>query len=50
MKQKSRDYKGYPNWRQREWRTLLWALAVGGVAAAAIGGLIYLMSRNHGGN
>ena len=50
MKQKSRAYKGYPDWRHREMRTLLWALAVGGVAAVAIGLLIYLMSVNRGPN
>ena len=48
MKQKSRAYRSYPNWRQRESRMLLWALAVGGVAAAITGLLVWLLSRNNG--
>jgi hypothetical protein len=50
MKQKSRAYKSYPDWRRREARMLLWALAVGGVAAVIAGVLVYVVSRNGGAN
>ncbi len=42
---RSRAYKSYPDWRQREVRMLLWALVVGAVAAAATGLTIYFVSR-----
>jgi hypothetical protein len=48
MKQKSRAYKSYPSWRQRESRMLLWALSVGTLAAAATGLVIWLLCRNNG--
>jgi len=48
MKQRSRAPKNYPNWRQREGRMLLWALTVGGLAAAAVGLLVWLISRTNG--
>jgi hypothetical protein len=50
MKQTSRAHKSYPDWRQREKRMLLWALAVGGMAAMATGILVWYLSRNHGPN
>jgi hypothetical protein len=48
MKQRSRAYKSYPDWRQREMRMLIWALVIGGIAAAATGLTIWFISR--GGN
>jgi cytochrome b subunit of formate dehydrogenase len=42
---RSHTYKAYPDWRQREMRMLIWALAVGGVAAAVTGVAIYFVSR-----
>ena len=50
MNQKPRPHKSYPNWRQREARMLIWALAVGAVVAGLTGLLIYFMSRNTGAN
>ena len=50
MKQQTRSPKSYPDWRQRERRMLVWALAVGGVASVITGVLIYLISRNNSGN
>ena len=38
--------KNYPDWRQRESRMLIWSLAVGGIAAAITGLVIYF--ANHG--
>jgi len=49
MKQRSRAHKGYPSWRQRESRMLIWALTVGSVAAAVAGLLVWLVSRNGNG-
>ena|GEM_PF-4458647 len=46
MKQRSRTYKSYANWRQRESRMLLWALAAGGAASAAVGVVIWLVSHH----
>ena len=46
MKQRSRAYKTYPDWRQREMRMLLWAVAAGSLAAIAIGLAIWLVSRH----
>ncbi|HWC58439.1 MAG TPA: hypothetical protein VHC44_02000 [Verrucomicrobiae bacterium] len=45
---RSRAYKTYSEWRQRELRMLPWVLAVGGVAAAVAGLTIYFVSRNGG--
>jgi cytochrome b subunit of formate dehydrogenase len=44
---RSRAYKNYPDWRQREMRMLIWAIAVGGVAAAITGIVVYY--ANHRG-
>jgi hypothetical protein len=46
---RTRGPKTYPDWRQREIRMLYWALAVGGVAAAITGLVIYFAnhSRNY---
>jgi hypothetical protein len=38
--------KNYPDWRQREMRMLIWSLAVGGVAAAITGLVIYLVNHS----
>jgi hypothetical protein len=48
MKQRSRTYKNYPTWRQRESRMLLWALLVGAIAAVGAGLLVWLISRGGG--
>jgi hypothetical protein len=50
MKQKTRAYRGYPVWRRREARMLVWAFAVGGVAAIIAGFLVYFVSRDGGTN
>jgi hypothetical protein len=42
---RSRAYKSYPTWRQRDTRTFLMALAVGAVAAAITGLVVYFASR-----
>jgi hypothetical protein len=42
---RSRAYKSYPDWRQRESRMLIWALAVGCIAAAAMTVVIYLVNH-----
>jgi hypothetical protein len=46
MKQKSRAYKSYQGWRPREYRMFFWALAAGGAASAAVGVVIWLVSRH----
>jgi hypothetical protein len=43
---RSRTYKSYPDWRQREFRFLLTSLIVGSIAAAIAGLVIYF--ANHG--
>jgi hypothetical protein len=43
---RSRAYKTFSDWKQREMRTLIWALAVGAVAAAVAGLLIWFVSRS----
>ena len=48
MKQRTRPYKAYPDWRQREMRMLIWAIVVGGIAAAVTGFVIWLISRGGG--
>ncbi|HXS67292.1 MAG TPA: hypothetical protein VN761_00520 [Candidatus Polarisedimenticolia bacterium] len=42
-----RAHKNYPTWRQRDTRMLLYSLAVGSIAAAVTGALIYLTNRVH---
>jgi hypothetical protein len=44
---RTRTYKTYPDWRQRESRMLIWAIAVGGVAAAIAALVIYFSNRGH---
>ena len=43
---RSRAYKNYPDWRQREMRMLIWAFAVGGLAAAITGLVIYFVNHS----
>jgi hypothetical protein len=45
---RSRAYKSYPDWRQRETRVFLWAVAVGGVAAAVTAVVIYFANHGNG--
>jgi hypothetical protein len=42
---RSRTYKNYPDWRHRDMRMIIWAFAVGVVAAAITGLVIYF--ANH---
>ena len=46
MKQRSRAYKSYPDWRQREARMFMWAIAVGGVAAVGTGIIIWFVNHH----
>jgi hypothetical protein len=43
---RSRAYKTFSDWKQREMRMLIWALSVGIIAAAAAGLTIWYISRN----
>ena len=45
---RSRTYKTYPDWRQREFRFLLTSLIVGAIAAAIVVLVIYFANRNRG--
>ena len=45
---RTRAYKNYPNWRQRDIRTIIWSLAVGGIAAVVVGLVIYFANRGRG--
>jgi hypothetical protein len=42
---RSRTYKTFSDWKQRELRMLIWAVAVGIIAAAAAGLTIWYISR-----
>lgn len=42
---RSRAHKSYPGWRQRDTRSLLISLAVGLIAAAVTGALIYFGNK-----
>jgi hypothetical protein len=44
---RTRTSRGYPDWRQREGRMLIWSLAVGAVAAAVAALVIYFGNRGH---
>jgi hypothetical protein len=44
---RSRAYKTYSTWRQRELRFLALALVVGVIAAGIIGLVVYFASRGH---
>jgi hypothetical protein len=43
---RSRAYKNYPDLRNREMRTLAWALVVGSVAAGITGLVIYFANHS----
>jgi hypothetical protein len=45
---RSRTYKSYPDWRQREFRFLLTSIIVGSIAAAIAGLVIYFANRSRG--
>jgi hypothetical protein len=45
---RSRTYKTYPDWRQREFRFLLTSIVVGAIAAAIIALVIYFANRSRG--
>jgi hypothetical protein len=44
---RTRAYKNYPSWRQRDMRSLLLSLSIGAIAAAVAGTLIYFSNRGH---
>jgi len=46
---RSRTYKSYPDWRQREFRFLLTSIIVGSIAAAIAGLVIYFSNHGRGG-
>jgi hypothetical protein len=43
---RTRTYKNYPEWHRRDTRSIVWSLAVGGIAAAVTALVIYF--ANHG--
>lgn len=45
---RSRNYKAYPDWRQREFRFLLASIVVGAIAAAITALVIYFANRGRG--
>jgi hypothetical protein len=45
---RSRTYKSYPDWRQREFRFLLISLVVGAIAAGITVLVIYFANRSRG--
>jgi hypothetical protein len=45
---RSRTYKNYPDWRQREFRFLLTSLVVGIIAAAITAIVIYFANKSRG--
>ena len=45
---RSRTYKSYPDWRQREFRFLLTSIVVGAIAAGIAVLVIYFANRNRG--
>jgi hypothetical protein len=45
---RSRTYKSYPDWRQREFRFIVTSIIVGSIAAAIAGLVIYFANRSRG--